>query len=455
MDKLRLFLILTICITSAVLDGEPALQDAPQGWPSFRGPGASGVADGQGALVEWDVPTGENIRWTTPVPGASNSSPIVWGDRLFVTTAISGLGEETLRAGISGGIRPLEDLSEHTWKLYALDTRTGQVVWEKEVHQGVPGAKRHPKGSHASSTPVTDGQRVIVLFGTIGLLAAYDFEGELLWKTDIGVIDSAAYNDPTAGWGHSSSPIIYEDSVIVQADGQENPFVAAYDITDGQQRWRTNRGDEFPSWGTPAIARGSRGDELITNGTTIRGYDPVTGEERWSLGPNSFITVPTPVVGPDLVYVAGGYPPVRPICAIRPGFSGDSSLAGGAGANDAIAWSHDRDGPYIPTPLLYRGLFYVVRMNGVLTAYDAGTGEQVYRSRVGTGLFTPSPIAADGRLYIANEDGEVYVVEAGPEYVEVARNEMDEVIMATPAISDGLIFIRTVNNVYAIGENGN
>ena len=427
-------------------------EESANAWPSFRGPGASGVADGQGAPSEWDVPTGRNIRWSTNIAGASNSSPIVWGDRVFVTTAISGLGEEVLRAGISGDIRSLDDVSEHTWKLYALDAETGQVVWERDVHQGVPGVKRHPKGSHASSTPVTDGQRVIVLFATIGLLAAYDFDGDLLWETDIGVVDSAAYNDPTASWGHSSSPIIYQDSVIVQADGQVNQFVAAYDIADGHELWKADRPDELPSWGTPAIATWSGGDELITNGTTIRGYDPATGEERWTLGPNSFITIPTPVVGPDLVYVAGGYQPVRPIYAIRPGSSGDISLAEGEVTSDAIAWSQDRDGPYIPTPLLYRGLFYIVRLNGVLTAYDAATGEQVYRVRVGTGTFTASPVAADGRLYIANEAGEVFVVEAGREYVEIARNQMDEMIMATPAISDGLIFVRTLNFIYAIGE---
>jgi outer membrane protein assembly factor BamB len=446
-----------VCLVCLVCAGQTALigqtgDDARNAWPSFRGPGASGVADGQGAPAEWDVSSGQNIRWGMEVPGASNSSPIVWGDRVFVTTAISGSGEEVLRAGLVGGIASLEDESEHTWKLYALDSETGQVVWERDVHQGVPGVKRHPKGSQASSTPVTDGQRVIVLFATIGVLASYDFDGELLWKTDIGLIDSAAYNDPTASWGHSSSPIIYENSVIVQADGQNDPFLAAYDIEDGSQLWKTDRGEDLPSWGTPAIANWSQGDELITNGTMIRGYDPVTGEERWSLGPNSFITVPTPVVGPDMVYVSGGYQPVRPIYAIRPGASGDISLAEGEVTNDAIAWSLDRDGPYIPTPLLYRDLFYIIRMNGVLTAYDADNGDQVYRVRVGTGTFTESPVAADGRLYISNEAGEVFVVQAGPEYAELARNEMNEMIMATPAISNGLIFVRTMNHIYAVGE---
>lgn len=425
---------------------------SPQPWPSFRGAGASGVADGQGAIVEWDVASGENVVWQTPIPGASNSSPVVWGDRLFVTTAISGLGTETLRAGISGDTRSLEDTSEHVWHLYALDTASGDIVWDREVFRGPPGALRHPKGSHASSTPATDGERVVVLFGAIGLLAAYDFDGDLVWRNDIGVIDTTYYLDSTHHWGHSSSPIIYEGSVIVQADGENSPFIAAYDLEDGRQLWKTPRDDEIPSWGTPAIARGPQGDELIANGTTIRGYDPRTGEERWTLGPNSFITIPTPVVGPDLVYVTGGYQPVRPIYAVRPGASGDISLPEGAGTSESVRWSQDRDGPYIPTPILYEGRLYVLRINGVLTAYDADSGEQIYRARVGTGTFTASPVAADGHLYVANEDGDVFVVGSGPEYEEIAVNPVGEMIMATPAISSGRIFIRTMNHIYAIGH---
>jgi hypothetical protein len=408
------------------------------------------VADGQGAPVEWNAATGANVDWKTTIPGASNSSPIVWGDRVFLTTAISGSGSETLRAGISGDIRSLEDASVHVWRLYSIDARTGEILWDTEVHRGVPGVMRHPKGSHASSTPVTDGERVIVLFGTIGVLAAYDFDGISLWRTDIGVIDSAAYNDPGAHWGHSSSPIIYEDTVIIQADGQNGAYIAAYSAGTGAEVWKADRGADLSSWGTPAIASGTRGDELVANGTVIRGYDPRTGEERWSLGPNSFITIPTPVVGPDVVYVTGGYQPVRPIYAIRPGASGD--ISPGGDPSGAVRWSTDRDGPYIPTPLLYRGLLYTVQINGVLGAYDAATGEEVYRARVGTGTFTASPIAADGRLYVASEDGQVFVVEAGREYRELGVNPMGEMIMATPAISGGRMYVRTLNTIYAIRD---
>ncbi len=436
---------------------ETDLAVAPRGtgrpWASFRGTGASGVADGQGAVVEWDVTTQHNVRWKTPVPGVANSSPVVWGDRLFVTTAISGSGDNTFRTGLYGDVRSVDDLSEHVWKLYALDNQTGEVRWEREVHRGIPRTKRHTKGSQASSTSVTDGRRVVVLFGTTGVLAAYDMDGALLWKKDLGLIDNGWFFDATEQWGHSSSPIIYLDSVILQVDRQKDSFVAAYDLSEGEELWRTSRDDEIPTWGTPTIATGESGDELITNGTKVRGYDPETGRLRWSLAPNSEITVATPVVGPSLAYVTGGYPPVRPIYAIRPGSSGDISLTGRASSNDAIAWSSDRGGTYIPTPILYRGLFYTLNSNGIITAYEAETGERVYRARVGTGgAFSASPVAADGRLYIASEDGDVFVARAGREYFEIAHNEIDGVIMAPPAISDGLIVIRTVGHVYGFGE---
>jgi outer membrane protein assembly factor BamB len=429
---------------------------APRGtarpWPSFRGAGASGVADGQGAVVEWDIATQKNVRWKTAIPGISTASPIISGNRVYIATAVSTTGDNTFRTGLYGDTASVNDLSEHSFKLYALDKDTGRIVWEREVHRGIPRTKRHPKSSQASSTPVTDGRRIAVLFGPAGILATYDTDGRQLWKKDLGLIDNGWFFDVTHQWGHSSSPIIYQDSVILQVDRQKESYVAAYDLASGKERWLTSRGDEIPTWGTPTVVTGKLGDELITNGTKVRGYDPKTGKLRWTLAPNSEITVATPVAGTDLVYVTGGYPPARPIYAIRPGAgSGDISLAKGATSSDAIAWSNG-EGTYIPSPLVYRGLLYTFNLNGILTAYDAQTGERVYRARVGPGgAFAASPIAADGRLYFASEDGEVFVAKAGREYVELAKHEMKEVIMATPAISDGLLVIRTMGHVYGIG----
>ena len=424
---------------------------AAQNWPMFRGPQASGVADAQGALVEWDVKAGKNVRWKTPIPGLANSSPVIWGNRIYVATADSTTGVNTFQAG-NAGINSLADTSEHSWKLYALDATSGAIVWEKEVHKGVPRTKRHPKGSQAAASPVTDGRRVAVLFGTAGILATYDVNGAQLWKKDLGTIDNGYVADPTQQWGHSASPILYENSVIIQADQQKGSYIAAYDIADGKELWKTIREDEISTWSTPLVVKGGAGDELITNGTKVRGYDPKTGKIRWTLGPNSQVVVPTPIAGNGLVYVSGGYQPVRPIYAIRPGGSGDISLPAGKTSNDNIVWSVDRDGPYIPTPLLYRGVIYSLNNNGVLNTFDAMTGERLYRGRVGPGgAFSASPIAADGRLYFANEDGQVYVVRAGKEYVQIAVNEMAEPITATPAIADGLMVVRTVRAVYGIG----
>lgn len=429
----------------------PAPRTGPRPWPGFRGDNAAGSGDGQGAIAEWDVETNQNVRWKTPVPGISNSSPVIWGDRVFVVTAISSAGDKTFRTGLYGDVAPVNDLSEHTWKIVCLDKATGKVRWEQVAFTGLPKVKRHTKASQANSTPVTDGKRVVALFGSIGLLAAWDMDGQPLWTKDVGVLDSGWFFDPEYQWGHSSSPIIYRTMVIVQADRQKNSFIAAYDLDSGKEVWRTDR-DEIPTWSTPALFRSDGRDQIVTNGPKIRSYDAATGKVLWTLGPNSEVTVGTPVVGDGLVYVTGGYPPVRPLYAVKPTASGDITITGEQATSDALAWRNDQ-GTYIPTPLFYQGILYTCGNNGILTAYAAKTGERLYRARVGGGgAFSASPVAADGRLYFANEDGDVFVVRAGRTYEELAKNEMKEVVMSTPAISDGVIVIRTLGHVYAIGE---
>jgi outer membrane protein assembly factor BamB len=426
----------------------------PRNWPSFRGEAGSGNGDGQRAVVEWDVTTGRNIKWKTPIPGLANSSPIVWNNRVFVTTAVSTTGDNRLRTGLYGDVAPVRDLSEHEWKIYALDKSTGKVVWERSAYTGTPKTKRHTKATQANSTPVTDGRRVVAVFGSIGLLVAWDFNGKELWRTDLGVVDSGWFLDPGYQWGHSSSPIIFRNSVIVQADGQKGSHLAAWDLTSGKQLWKTAREDEISTWGTPVVLTPASGRaEVVTNGTKVRGYDAASGKLLWTLGPNSEITVGSPVTGNGLVFVTGGYPPVRPIYAIRPGAAGDISLPKGSESSDAIAWSNMTDGTYIPTPLVYDGKLITLNINGIVNAYNASTGERVFRGRVGEGgAFAASPVAADGRLYIASEDGDVYVMRLEPGLTPLAKNGMNEIIMATPAISDGLIFIRTLGHVFGVGE---
>jgi outer membrane protein assembly factor BamB len=358
----------------------------PRNWPGFRGEGSAGNGDGQHAVTSWDVATSKNVKWKTPIPGIANSSPIVWGARVFVTTAISEAGDTTFKTGLYGDVKPVDDLSQHEWKLYCLDKDTGHVLWERTAAKGVPGTKRHTKSSQASSTPVTDGRRVIAVFGSAGVLVTWDFSGKELWRVQLGTLDSGWFFDPAFQWGHASSPIIYRDSVILQADMQKGSYIAAWDLASGRPLWHTPRSDEISTWATPTIVRRADGsDELVTNGTKIRGYDPGSGRERWRLGPNSEIAIGTPVAADGVVYVTGGYPPVRPIYAIRVGATGDISLPTGRTSGGAIAWSHATEGTYIPTPLLYDGYLFTLNVNGVLTAYDPATGERGFRGRVGSG----------------------------------------------------------------------
>ena len=424
-----------------------------QNWPQFRGPGASGVVEGRTAAVNWDASKSVNTRWKTAIPGLAHSSPVVWGNKIFISTAVTSAAKDETRFGLFGDVAPVKDDPKHTWKIYALDKLTGKVLWERTASEGIPKVKRHPKSTHADSTPVTDGKYLVVLFGSEGLYA-YDLNGKLLWKQDIGVLDSGWFYDADYQWEHGSSPIIYRDLVIVQADVQKDSFIAAYSLKTGKLVWKTPR-EEISSWGTPTIYEGKTRAELITNGSkAIRGYDPATGKELWRLTPNSEVTAPTPFVAHDLIFVTSGYAPIQPIYAIRPGGNGDISLKDDKESNTFIAWSKKRGGPYMPTPIVYGDLLYTCSNQGVLTAYNVDTGERVYQERLAGkgGAFTSSPVASDGKLYLSSEDGEVFVVKAGPKHELLATNTVGEVMMATPAISDGLLIVRGINHVFAFGE---
>jgi outer membrane protein assembly factor BamB len=423
-----------------------------QNWPSFRGPNASGVADGQPTPLKWDVASGENVLWKTPVPGMAVSSPVVWGDRVFVSTAVSSDANAGIKTGLYGDVKPSNDVSMHSWRLLALDKRTGKVLWDRVAHEGVPKTKRHPKSSQASATPVTDGRHVVVSFGSEGLYA-YDFDGKLLWTRDLGTLNAGWFYDPDYEWGIASSPIIWKNSVIVQCDIQKNSFVAAFDVATGNPLWRTAR-EEIPSWSTPTVYERDGRTELVTQATGFtRGYDPATGKELWRLSGNSEIAIPTPIVGPNLIIVTNGYTPIQPIYAIKPGASGDITLKKDQTSSESVAWSTPRGGPYIPTPVIYGDHLYVLAITGVLTSYDVRTGQRIYQQRVGMGgSFSASPVAADGKLYISSEDGDVYVVKAGPQYELLASNSISEVLMSSPAISDGTLFFRGLRNVFAIKQ---
>jgi PQQ enzyme repeat. len=422
-------------------------------WPSFRGPQASGVAEKQNLPDSWNAKTGENILWRTPIPGLAHSSPVVWGQRIFLTSAVSNDPNATFRPGLYGDGDASQDRSRHRWMIYALDKRTGKVIWERIAHEGEPVDKRHIKSTYANSTPATDGRIVVAWFGSQGV-HAYDVNGRFLWKVDLGRLDLGAYDIPTYEWGPASSPIIWNGLVILQCDTQADSFILALDADTGKTVWKTER-EELPSWGTPTVALTSKGPELVTNASNyIRGYDPRTGKELWRLGHSSKITAPTPIFSDDMFVIVSGRAPERPIFVVRANAHGDLTLPDGQAKSEAIAWSRTGRGSYMPTPLIYDGILYVLANNGVLDAYNLQTGEEIYRQRlslVGSG-FSASPVASDGKLYLSNEDGEVLVIEAGKNFKHIATNSMGELLMATPALSDGVMYVRSSKSLFAIGR---
>ena len=421
-------------------------------WPQFRGPCAAGVADGQNLPEHWDGVKGDNVRWKKRIPGLAHSSPIIWGNQLFLTTAVSSQGDATFRPGLYGDGDASNDRSLHRWLVLCLDKRSGEVLWERVPHEGVPKDKRHVKATYANSTPATDGKRIVAFFGSEGVFA-YDLEGNLLWKKDLGRLEAGAYDARSYEWGTASSPILYRDRVIVQCDVQEGSFITALDAQTGQVIWRTER-NELSSWGTPNVYPDATQPELIVNGSNfIRGYDPATGRELWRLGGSSKITAPTPVFADRLVIVTSGLAPERPIFAIRPGATGDITLEREQTTNGFIAWSKVRKGPYMPTPLIYQNRLYVVNNQGLFDCYELATGREIFGERIqhrGNG-FSASPVAADGRLYVPGEDGDVFVYAAGTECKLLAQNPMGEPMMATPALSKGTLFIRAQHHLFAIG----
>lgn len=426
-------------------------------WPSYRGPGATGIGDGE-PPVSWNADTAEgairNILWKTALPGLSHSSPVVHGGRLYVTTAISAKGSAPLKIGLYGAGDSADDAGEQSWVVYCLDKRTGREVWKQTAHRGAPKVKRHTKATHDNTTVAVDGKRLVAFFGSEGLYA-YSLDGKLLWKKDLGVMDMTPYDDRNLSWGFASSPTLFEDTILVQNDSKKDSFAAAFDARDGRELWRVPRGDvSVGSWGTPGVIRSAGRTQVVLNGYPwIVSYDFRTGKELWRLRSGGDVPVPTPFLADGLIYVANAHGRKSPLYAIRPDASGDISPSEGATSSSGVAWTQERNGSYLQTPVVYQGIAYACTSQGIFKAYDAKTGEKFYEQRLGAGTtgFTSSPVAAGGRIYVTSEEGETYVVKHGKAFETLGKNLMGETVLSTPAISEGVLYFHTRGNVVAVG----
>lgn len=426
---------------------------AEQNWPSFRGVSAAGIAEGYSTATEWDLESGKNIRWKSAIPGLAHSSPVVWGDRIFVTTAVKSEGESRLKIGLYGNIESEQEDTAFDWRLYCVDRKNGEILWTRSCHSGKPKVKRHAKSSHANATPCTDGKVVAAFFGAEGLYC-YDVEGNPIWQKDLGVLDWGYFSVPSAQWGGGSSPVIHKDMLILQCDVQKDSFIAAFSLKDGAEFWKTPR-DEVPTWGTPQVHTGGEHPQIIVNGFKhIGAYEIETGREIWRMTGGGDIPVPTPIVGGDLVYITNAHGGLEPIYAVKLSAKGDISLRDGASSNHYVAWSHPEGGNYMTTPIVSGDYLYCCSNSGRLSCYTAATGELVYGESLGPGrvAFSASPVTADGKIYFPSEKGDIYVVKAGAEFEVIAVNKMHEECMATPAISHGALLFRTRNHLVSITE---
>ena len=437
---MRPVLLLLVLIGSATMS-------AGQGWPQFRGPGSTGVAEDPNLPDSWS--TTQNVKWKTIIPGHGWSSPIAWGERIFVTSVIPVGDTEAPRKGLYfQGERPAPTI-EHRFMLYAIDFASGRIVWEREVHRGVPPQARHLKNTYASETPVTDGRRVYAAFGNVGLFA-FDFDGTPVWskKTDA---------KPTRnGWGTAASPVVHDGRLYYVSDNEAASTLTAMDAASGNTLWRVER-KELTNWSTPFIWRHAGRTEIITNGTAaIRSY-ALDGTPLWTVSPNSTHVIPTPFSQFGLLYVSSGYvgDSTRPVYAIKPGGAGDISLKAGETSNASIAWSLPQGGTYNVSPIVYGDYFYTLFDRGFFTCHDARTGKEIYtkvRLDPTASGFTASPWAYNGKIFAMSEDGTTYVIQAGPEFKVVGQNSLDEFTMASPAIHQGSLVIRTATSLYRIAK---
>ncbi len=431
-----LLLILALCtsLTSAA---------AVENWPQWRGPGGQGVSADAGVPTEW-APD-KNVLWKAELPGTGMSSPIVWGDRIYLTAVLEGdvvPGQRAVKHRQGQEVDWIHPDSvaadkKHTFKVVALDAKSGKILWDRTAYDGTVFDARHRRSSFAGPTPVTDGSMVYAYFGPEGLYA-YDAAGTLAWK----VVTPFA----TLGLGTGTSPVLFENLVIIQRDednGDQSALVA-YDKKTGKEVWNTKRTVEI-SWSTPVLVQGGGRTELVTNGNElIIAYDPATGKELWRTTGVQSNAIHTPLVGHGLVILTAGYP-AKKVIALRPGPVPDGQR---------VAWEYSRGTGYVISNLVYGDYLYLFTDNGIVTCLDPKTGAVKYQGgRIPVpARFMGSPVAFAGLVAMTSEAGDTFMLKAGPTHEIVGKNSVDEAVYSSPAIANGRIYIRTDKHLFAIGK---
>ena len=442
------------CIRAVVLAGSLTLiltsqAQSQDNWPRFRGADATGVvADDVRLPDKWNRE--KNVQWKAKIPGWGWGSPIVWGDRVFVSAVHSDDEYEQPKRGLYNGRgRAAPPDTVHYWMVYCLSLKTGEVLWKHEAHAGKPQMPRHPKNTYAAETPTTDGKRLYVLFGDLGIYC-FNFDGNALWTHSIEP------QKTMSDYGAAASPVVQGDQVIMVYDNQVESYIAAIDSATGDTRWKVPR-NEQTTWATPFVWEHDGRTEIVAAGRNEnRGYS-TEGDQLWHFdGRMSVLTIPSPFAVDGLLYITSGYfqDNKRPVFAMKPGAVGDLTLDAGEDANEFIAWSRQRMGPYNTSPIVYGGYYYTALDRGMITCHDAKTGELIYnRKRFPQGAsFTASPWAYNGKVFFLDEEGNTHVMPVGREFKIEHTNSLGELCIATPSICQGKLLIRTASHVYCISN---